>query len=39
MYHENICLIITEFRTYDDLHPFYSDMLNIVMDAAFLSAM
>lgn len=32
MFHDKLSIILTEFPTFDDLHPFYADLLNVLYD-------
>lgn len=32
MFHDKLSLILTEFPSFDDLHPFYADLLNVLYD-------
>lgn len=32
MIHDKLTIILTDFPTFDDLHPFYADLLNVLYD-------
>lgn len=32
MFHDKLALILTDFPSFDDLHPFYADLLNVLYD-------
>jgi nucleolar GTP-binding protein len=32
MFHDKLSLILTDFPRFDDLHPFYADLLNVLYD-------
>lgn len=32
MFHDKLTLILTEFPSFDELHPFYADLLNVLYD-------
>lgn len=32
MFHDKLTLILTDFPNFDDLHPFYADLLNVLYD-------